>query len=153
MPQLTSDLPYPGRRAPRRLQAVCTTPSRCGARLGVPAARRGGSRVGATQRDAVQGRRTSGVLLAGLNWLLRLVCCYSFSVDEARLDEQMPKGQKNLSTQIKAQFNPAALADGAAGAKLGMAVGGPVGGFIGTGVGAGVGAFVSASKKGSWNIK
>ena len=44
---ITSELPYPGRRAPRRLQAIHAASARCGARLGAPAARRGGFWVGA----------------------------------------------------------------------------------------------------------
>jgi hypothetical protein len=42
----TSELPYPGRLTPRRIRAVCASRERCGARLGVPAARHGSFGVG-----------------------------------------------------------------------------------------------------------
>ncbi len=56
VPPLASELPYPGRRAPRRLQAVSTACERCGARLGV---RRGCSGVGAASDGA--GRRAASL--------------------------------------------------------------------------------------------
>jgi len=46
-----SELPYPGRRSPRRLQAASAARERCGARLDVPVARRGSFGLGAEHRS------------------------------------------------------------------------------------------------------
>ena len=75
VPPLVTELPYPDRRAPRRLQAVRAARKRCGARLGVPAARRGCSGVGAASRGAGRGRRTSGERLACAHWRPRRARC------------------------------------------------------------------------------
>ncbi len=52
---LVSELPYPARRAPRRFLVVCAARKRCGACLGVPAARHGffRARRGCARRGAV----------------------------------------------------------------------------------------------------
>ncbi len=55
---LASELPYPGRRASCRLQAVSAAPKMCGARLGVPVARRGSFGLGAASDGAGRGIRT-----------------------------------------------------------------------------------------------
>ena len=67
---LASELPYPGRSAPRRLQAVRAARERCGARLGVAAARRGGCSVGGTWRDSALGARGWGWegALSAIEW-------------------------------------------------------------------------------------
>ena len=74
-----SELPYPARRAPRRLQAVCAASARCGAHLGVPAARRGGFGVGATRRGAGRGKHTSGVRIGSCD-----VCVVELAVGVTR---------------------------------------------------------------------
>ena len=51
-------LPYPGRLTPRRFLAVHAARERCGACLGVPAARRGSSGLGATSDGSGWGRST-----------------------------------------------------------------------------------------------
>jgi hypothetical protein len=53
-----SELPYPGRLTPRRFLVVRAARERCGARLGVPAARRGSFGLGAASDGARRGRRT-----------------------------------------------------------------------------------------------
>ncbi len=76
VPPLATELPYPDRRAPRRFLVVRAARTRCGARLGVPVARRGGFRAGAAPPGALRGRRTSGERLACMHWLpWRARCC------------------------------------------------------------------------------
>ncbi len=58
VPPLVSELPYPARRAPHRFLVVCAARERCGACLGVPAARRGSFGLGAASDGARRGRRT-----------------------------------------------------------------------------------------------
>jgi hypothetical protein len=58
VPHFASELPYPDRRAPRRFLVIRAALQRCGARLGVPATRRGSFGLGVASDGVWRGRRT-----------------------------------------------------------------------------------------------
>ena len=64
-------------------------------------------------------------------------------------EEKMPKGQTNLSTNIKNEMHPVKLGAGAAGAYAGMQGGAAVGTAFGGPVGTVVGGFVGGAVGGA----
>ncbi len=120
VPLLVSELPYPGRRAPRRLQAVHAVFLRCGAYLGVPAAQGCCFGVGAASDGT--GRRGACLRrgrLACVHWLPRRArrcagsrdaCAWRGPAGLARLARAGPMAPAPGSLRGAGRSNPCLLA-------------------------------------------